>query len=208
MGSTAMNETHVQKPSYEEWLYWSQVVIARLTTVVHVYNKPPFTDVFMPENERQMKVSLTVDIIRRLHSLTDDVDFQSTEEAQVAGREQVIDNVQPIFRDVLHRLPTFSSDMQSLLKSPWYDKCAGKIANDLFRGPDGRESEGIGSGHPEHGRLPEVLETLLEREIVGGARAPSEEKRPQNAPTIRREELARLWGKRNSSFLRSAGRVD
>ena len=204
----AMDETQAQKPSYEEWMYWSQVIIDRLTTIIHVYNKPPYLEVFMPDNEQQLKVSLTVDVLRRLHTLTDENDFRAGLKSSDMSENRVIADIQPLFRDVLHRLPTLSLDMQRLLKSPWYDKCSGKVANELFRGRDDREAEGIGSGHPEHGRLPEVVENLLEREEMGGIRAVSEEKAPQNAPALRREELARLWGKRNSAFLRSAGRVD
>jgi len=200
----------VQKPSYDEWMYWSQVIIDRLTTIVHVYNKPPFPDVFMAGNERQFKVSQSVDLLRRLHTLTDENDVPSLQPVTPESHheDQVITGLQPLFRDVLRRLPAWSGDMQMLLKSPWFDKCTGRTASELFRGPEDRLAEGIGSGMPEHGRLPEIIRGLLEREQMGSVRASIEERPPSSYQTLRREELARLWGRRNSAFLRSAGRVD
>jgi hypothetical protein len=199
----------LRKPSLDEWMYWSQVAVDRLTTIVGVFNKPPYPDVFMPGNERQFKVSQTVAILRSLHTLTDENDVPMPHETSLEQHEeQIIAALQPLFGDVLRRLPSWSGDMQKLLKSPWYDQCRGKIADELFRGPDSREGEGIGSGMVENGRLPEVIRDLLEREQTGSARAPSSERPPSSYQTLRREELARHWGRRNSSFLRSAGRVD
>lgn len=198
------------KPSYDEWMYWTQVVVDRLTTATHVYSNPPHPDVFMPERERQTKLSQTVDLMRHLHNLTDEHELQTPRDLSTAGshEETLISDLQPAFRDVLAALPEISGDMQMLLKSPWFDNCNGKTANILFRGPMGNEREGIGSGMIENGRLPEVISHLLDRESAGGERAPRVEK-PRFAQTLmRREELARLWGKKNSSFLRSAGRMD
>lgn len=201
-----MTMPELTKPSYEEWMYWSQVIIDRLTTVVHVYNKPPYDDVFMAEGERQLKVSQTVDLLRRLHMQTDEGELKIPR--QPGAREQVEERLvaalTPLFRDVLHRLPTWSADMQALLKSPWYENCNGKLASILFCGPEHHESEGLGSGFPQHGRLPETLQNLLERETMGDSRPSSE----QPKTGLRRDEVARRWGQRNSSFLRSAGRVD
>lgn len=199
-----------QKPSYDEWMYWSQVVIDRLTAVIHIYNKPPYPDVFMPGNERQFKVSQTVDLLRRLHTLTDENDVRMPQDftPDQQREEHVIGGIQPIFLDVLRRLPTWSGDMQILLKSPWYDLCVGQTATELFRGPEDRLAEGIGSGMPEHGRLPETLTNLMEREQMGDTRAPVEDRPPASYQTLRRDELARQWARRNSTFLRTAGRVD
>lgn len=198
------------KPSYDEWMYWTQVIVDRLTTITHVYSQPPHPDVFMPERERQAKLSLTVDVLRHLHEQTDENELHTPGQNQeTASREgRYIGALQPIYVDILRRMPTWSDDMQKLLKSPWFDNCNGKLANILFRGPEGRETEGIGSGYPENGRLPEMISTLLDREGLGDIRSPRVEK-PRMAPqNMSREELARLWGKKNSSFLRSAGRVD
>lgn len=190
-------------------MYWTQVVVDRLTTIVHVFNKPPYPDVFMPGNERQFKVSQTVDILRRLHTLTDENDVPVPHEAAPEIHEEhIVAELQPLFGDVQRRLPAWSGDMQRLLKSPWFDQCSGKMADELFRGPEDREGEGIGSGMIEHGRLPQMIHDLLEREQIGSARAPSGERPPSSYQTLRREELARLWGRRNSTLLRSAGRVD
>ncbi len=164
----------------------------------------------MPGNERQFKMSQTVDLLRRLHTMTDENDVRMphdvTPDAQ--REDRIVADLQPVFRDVLRRLPAWSGDMQLLLKSPWYDKCTGKTANELFRGPEDRLAEGIGSGMPEHGRLPEVIRDLLEREQIGDSRAPFEERPLASHEPLRRDELAKQWGKRNSTFLRSAGRVD
>lgn len=198
------------KPSYDEWMYWAQVVIDRLTTVTHVYGNPPHPDVFIAEKERQTKLSETVAVMRLLHELTDEFEFSIPKNAEdTAQREaDLIARLQPVFRDVLARLPQWSLDMQKLLRSPWMNSCAGKLATILFRGPEGRENEGIGSGMVEHGRLPAVIEEMLDRECAGGERAPRAEKPRFTDPRMRREEIARLWAKQNSAFLRSAGRMD
>jgi hypothetical protein len=205
-----MNGAPIQKPSFDEYMYWSQVIIDRLTTVVHVYTKPPHVDVFMPENERQLKIAQTADVLRHLHDQTDDNELRAAHPAEkpLESEERVIENILPLFHDVLHRLPLWSSDMQHLLKSAWFDNCAGKLANILFRGPDGRETEGIGSGQAIHGRLPAQIEVLLEREQMGDSRAPREALPPKAAKQMGRTELAKRWSQQNSSFLRSAGRMD
>ncbi len=198
------------KPSYDEWMYWTQVIVDRLTTVAHVYGNPPHPDVFMPERERQDKLSLTIDVLRHLHEQTDESELHMPGETTKASEREAhyITALQPVYVDILRRLPGWSEDMQKLLKSPWFDNCNGKLANILFRGPDGRETEGIGSGRPENGRLPEMIAVLLDREAVNDTRAPRIEKPRAVQHSMSREDLARLWGKRNSSFLRSAGRMD
>lgn len=199
-----------KKPSYDEWMFWTQVIVDRLTTIAHVYGNPPHADVFMPERERQSKLSQTVDVLRHLHEQTDMNELHMPRETMTAAEEETrfITALQPLYIDVLRRLPDWSDDMQKLLKSPWYDNCSGKLANILFRGPEGREPEGIGSGRPENGRLPEMIESLLDREAVGDSRAPRVEKPRMAEKNMHREDLAKLWGKKNSSFLRSAGRID
>lgn len=197
------------KPSFQEWMHWAQVVIDRLTTVVHVYNKPPHIDVFLPDSERQLKVGQAVDLLRHLHKLTDETDpGPRLSETEIAARKDgVVRDLVPHLRDFLRRLPTWSSDMQKLLKSPWYDDCNGKLAYNLFCGPE-KESEGIGSGIPENGRLPAALQELFEREQMGDVRAPCENLPDAREPTLKREEFARLWKRRQRSSLGSAGRVD
>lgn len=198
------------KPSYDEWMYWVQVVVDRLTTVTHIYSNPPHPDVFIAEKERQAKLSQAVASMRALHDLTDSFELNIPKNAlDLADREaDLIAQLQPAFRDVLAHLPQWSMDMQKLLKSPWQNSCAGRLATILFRGPENREKEGIGSGMVENGRLPEVIAELLDREAAGGERAPRAEKPRLAQGRMRREEVARLWAKQNSSFLRSAGRMD
>lgn len=217
-----MADADNHKPSHEEWLNWAQVVLDRLTTCVHVYSKPPHEDVFMAEIERQAKNAKTVDLLRRIHALTDDSETPTDSLADVAHHdERVIAGLKVLLKDTLNRLPELSSDMQKLLKSPWHSKCAGRLADELFRGPMGNEQEGIGSGYPEQGRLPEVLYNLLEREATGDARTPrkalhrhemQEAKAALQVASKQPErdggEIQRRWADRNSRYLRSAGRVE
>lgn len=198
------------KPSFDEWMYWAQVIVDRLTTVTHIYGNPPHPDVFLAEKERQTKLNDTVAVMRKLHEMTDDYELKIPSSAVDVEQREValIDALQPVFREVMARLPMWSVDMQRLLKSPWQNSCAGKMATILFRGPEGRLKEGIGSGMVENGRLPEVIAELLDREAAGGDRAPRVEKPRLAQSRMRREDIARLWAKQNSSFLRSAGRMD
>ncbi len=218
-----LEQQQTEKPSHEEWLRWAEVVISRLTTCVHVFSKPPHDtdpESFMPEKERQEKSARTVSLLRRIHTLTDGVSTPTASLAEVAHHdERVIAGLSVLFQDVLNRMPNLSTDMQKLLKSPWFDKCNGRLASELFRGPMGYEPEGIGSGYPEHGRLPEVLQNLLEREQIGDVRRPREDlhrhgsaaDHPENGTTEPQrhiEDQRKRWADKNSGFLRSAGRVD
>jgi hypothetical protein len=171
-----MDSQTTYKPSHEEWLRWADVVIDRLTTCVHTYSRPPYEEVFMAEQERQRKNAATVDLLHRIHALTEGSETPTDSLTDVAHHdERVIAGLATLLKETLDRLPELSTDMQKLLKSPWYDKCTGRLANELFRGPMNNEAEGIGSGHPEHGRLPEILHNLLERETTGDSRKPREE---------------------------------
>lgn len=198
------------KPSFDEWMYWAQVIVDRLTTVTHIYGNPPHPEVFIAEKERQTKLNDAVAVMRKLHEMTDGYELTTpSTPLDPAQREaSLIEDLQPVFHAVLERLPTWSSDMQKLMRSPWQNSCAGKIATILFRGPDGRLREGIGSGMVENGRLPEVIAELLDREAAGGERAPRVEKPKAAQNRMRREDIARLWAKHNAAFLRQAGRMD
>jgi hypothetical protein len=198
----------LQKSSHEEWLHWAQVVIDRLTTCVHVYSKPPHDDVFLLEKERQDKNARTLDLLRRVHTLTDDADTPTESLAEVAYHdERVIAGLAVLMQETLDLLPELSTDMQKLLKSPWHSKCAGRLADELFRGPMGNENEGIGSGHPGHGRLPAILENLLERERSGDSRKPRDGLHRESEPR-RHDETKRRWADKNSQYMRSAGRIE
>lgn len=197
------------KPSLGEWLFWSRVIIDRLTTVAHIYNKPPHDDVFMAEQERQMKSGGVIELLRRLHVITDEEEiWRPRREGQERYHAQVIIDLQPAVKEVLRRLPAWSQDMQKLLKSPWKDNQTGKAAQLLFGGPDHRESEGIGTGMSENGRLPEVLVSLLEREQSGEGRATDESKDGGGSDSRRLDDLKSAWSKQNSGHLRSAGRMN
>ena len=201
-----MSSHQASKPAYDEWMYWTQVVIDRLTSIVHVYNKPPYSDVFMPEHTRQTRIASVVDLLRRLHSLTDEDSTALPLAQRDTKDEQVIADLQPLLKDVLQHLPQFSTDMQQLLKSHWFDNCAGRVANDLFKGPNGKLDEGIGSGLADHGRLPARLDAMLEREWMGDSR-PLRLEAPPKAHINDRQDVAKLWAKRNT-LLRTAGRID
>ena len=200
-------ENDVQKPSFAEWLYWGQVVIDRLTTIVHVYTKPPHEDAFMADQERLFKATQARDILRRLYTVTDEEEISRPRREGVERYlALVIADLQPLMREVLRRMPAWSNDMQLLLKSPWKDNYNGKVAHFLFGGPPRREAEGIGTGMPENGRLPEVLQVLLEQEALGEQRSTHEAATGDDGQ--RRSKISRSWGQQNGSFMRSAGRVD
>src|ERR1700691_3289585 len=160
-------EDEKKKPDFDEWLTWANVVVDRLTTCVHVYSKPPHEDIFMPEKERQQRNGQTVDLLRRIHALIDETDTPTDSLTELDHHaERVIDGLTLLFRETLAHLPELSIDMQKLLKSPWHSKWSSRLAEELFRGPGGNDLEGIGSGMPEHGRLPAVITNMLEREGV------------------------------------------
>jgi hypothetical protein len=212
-----MDSQTTYKPSHEEWLRWANVVIDRLTTCVHTYSRPPYEEIFMADQERQMKNAAAVNLLHRVHALTEDSDTPTDSLTDVAHHdERVIAGLALLMKETLDQLPALSTDMQMLLKSPWFDKCAGRLANELFRGPMNNEIEGIGSGHPEHGRLPEALQNLLEREMIGDTRKPRQElhrHRPESDSTIQAgAEPQRLDGNRRwadkSNRIRTAGQVE
>jgi hypothetical protein len=199
-------ETAVEKPGRDEWMKWAQVVIDRLTTCVHTYSKPPHEDVFMPEKERQEKNGKTLDLLRRVHALTDEVDTPTDSLTELEHHdERVMSGLRGLLEETKGRLPELSRDMQKLLKSPWFENCNGRVAEELFRGAEGNLAEGLGSGYPEHGRLAASLEDLLDRERTGDGRHPREELRGPNPQMRWQEDLQRRWGRHN---LHSAGRVD
>ncbi len=198
------------KPSYDEWMYWTQVLVNRLTAIVHVFGHPPYEDVFMAEKERQDKMAQALSALRYLHELTDkyELSLPQNDDDAATQEEILLESLAPAFQEVLGLLPQWSKDMQYLLKSSWVRDCRGRVAQTLFCGPENRLVEGLGSGVPENGRLPEVIEKMIDREASGDGRTPRTEK-PNLAPTrMRREELARLWERQNGRYLASAGRVD
>jgi hypothetical protein len=186
-------------------------VVDRLTTCVHVYSKPPYNDVFMPEKDRQEKNARTLDLLRRVFALTDESETPSDSLSDVAHHdERTIMGLAVLFHETLERLPELSADMQKLLKSPWYDNCNGRMASELFRGPMDNEAEGIGSGFPEHRRLPMALKNLLERESMGDKRHPRQTlHRPSEEPQRAGNEtvMMRRRDDAKNRFLRAGGRT-
>jgi hypothetical protein len=203
-----MAKHHMQKPGVEEWTRWANVVIDRLTDCVHVYKKPPYADVFIPDAERQHKNDKTIKLLQRIHALVDrsETPTDSIPEVHVHD-ERVIGGLSVIFAETVTALPQLSADMQKLLKSPWMSNFPNKTAETLFYG-SGIEAEGIGSGHPEHGRLPAVLASMLEREQMGDDRYPREDLLHQGEPRRNDAESRTRWAEQNSRFLRTAGRVE
>ncbi|MDX2027977.1 MAG: hypothetical protein SFW62_05025 [Alphaproteobacteria bacterium] len=205
-----MGDRHLQavalKPAREEWFRWAGVVIDRLTTCVHIYSKPPHDDVFVADSERQGKNGRTLDLLRRIHALTDEADTPTDSLDDLEHHdERVIAGLAVLLRDMMNLLPDLSADMQKFLKSPWYDNCNGRLATELFRGPLGREPEGIGSGYTEHGRLPLALQELLEQEQAGDTRPMRDALHREDKPQRQDEAQQR---RRNPRYLRSAGQVE
>ena len=204
-----MRETQ-RKPNVKEWLSWAGITIDRLTDCAHVYNQKDAlpSGVFMAEAERQKKTDSTVALLRRIYILVDQAETptNSVSDAHIHD-ERTINGLAVLFEELLQALPTLSADMQKLLKSPWHSKFPHQIAETLFHG--GRhEQHGIGSGNPEHGRLPAVLTDLLEREQIGETRLPRQDLLDQGEPRRHDADKRQRWMEQNSKFLRSAGRVE
>jgi len=200
-----MTDSSEHKPTVEEWLRWAHVVDERLHTCAHVYDKPPHEDIFMPEKNRAQRKTNLIDLLQRMRVLTDQTETPSDSIHNAHDHdEQIISGLTTLFQEVLEQLPAVSKDMQHLLKSRWDNHCNGRIASELFRGRES-EQEGIGTGMPEHGRLPEVLANLVEREVVGGQRLPRQELLENGEPRRHNDESRRRWA---GNYLRSAGRVD
>ena len=203
-----MTKLQEQKPSVEEWLHWAEVVLDRLTDCIHVYKKPPHVDVFIADAERQHKNEIALRLLHRIHALVDKSETPTDSIADVHNHDElVIDGIAVLFRETLDLLPMFSDDMQKLLKSPWMSKFPNHAAEKLFAG-EGDETQGIGSGHPEHGRLPEAIYLMIEREAVGDARRPREALLRHGEPRRHDAEGRQRWAAANSRSLRSAGRVE
>ncbi len=206
------DKENILRPAYAEWMHWTGVVIERLSTCVQIYSNPPHKDVFLPQIGRQFKTSQTVDLLRHIFTLADSQTpvALSVQADHAQHDDQIIGSLISPLTDVLRRLPELSGDMQKLLKSPWQDKCNGRLANELFRGPNGIEAEGIGSGYTADGRLPQKLQDLLEREQMGDTRPLriATEAEMGLEPHRHDDEVSRRWGEKNSRSLRSAGRVD
>jgi hypothetical protein len=203
-----MTEWTAQKPGVEEWLYWADIVVARLTECVRIYKRPPHHDVFIADADRQRKTDDAIKLLRRIHGFVDQAETPSDSIRDAHSHdEQVIDGLNVLFRETLHTLPWVSEDMQKLLKSPWLSNFPNKQAQELFLG-DGDESQGLGSGHIEHGRLPEALFNIIEREKIGEGRHPRKELLRQGEPRRNDVEGRTRWSAQNSRFLRTAGRVE
>lgn len=198
-----MDAQEFQKPSLGEWMHWAEVVTDHLTNCVHVYKRPPYVDVFMADSERQIKTDQTIRLLRSFHLLLD----QAETPPDLSTTETIIEQLDALFVDTLDTLPALSSDMQKLLKSPWMSNFPNKIAESLFRG-ESDKMEGIGSGQPEHGRLPAALTSLLEREQTGDARKAQEGGASSERPSRHDAEGHARWTRQNSSYLRTAGRVE
>lgn len=206
----------LQKPSGDEWIRWSQVVVERLTDIVHIYNTQSPDSGFMPQKERQLKSGLTLETLRKLHALADGMasppvtmKTASSVAARQEEEEGTIQAVVAVFSDILQRLPAWSADMQLIMRSPWHSNFPSRAAREIFLGASDNEAEGIGSGHVEHGRLPEKLQELLEREHIEGERpvcdgVSSAIGKGDHAQT----ETSRRWTERQGAFMRSAGRMN
>jgi len=198
------HETH--KPEFEEWLYWAQVLLDRLSICINVYSQPPYEDIFIPEKDRQQRNFQTIDLMKRIEALTDETDTPSDSLTELNHHaERVIDGLAMLFNEALQHLPQLSRDMQRLLKSPWQSKFPSRLAENLFRGSMGNDDEGLGSGLPEHGRLPKILLTILEREEKGDTRTLRQEIMGKHSL---QDDLVRRWTDVNSRWLRSAGRIE
>jgi len=195
-----------RKPGIDEWTRVAETLADRLTECVHTYKHNTY--IFMAESERQHKTAFVIKILQKLHSLLDQAEMPSELVANIQeSDEQVIAGLFVLFREALGALPWLSSDMQKLLKSPWMKGFPDKVAQSLFLG-NGDETKGIGSGLPEHGRLPGVLSRLLEQEEMGDVRPSRDPSAGEREPRRHDVDASTRWSEQNSGFLRKAGRVD
>ena len=195
-----------QKPEFDEWLYWAQVVIDRLSICINIYSRPPHEDIFLPERDRQQRNFQTADLLKRLFAVTDGTDTPSDSLDELNHHaERMIDGLTLVFKETVQLLPLLSRDMQKMLRSPWDSKFPTRLAENLFRGSLSSDREGIGSGLPENGRLPEVLANLLKREETGAARVLRQDILGKHAL---QDDLARRWTVLQGSHLRHAGRIE
>ena len=187
----------VKKPSIEEWLHWGGVVLQRLTECVHTYKKPPYSDVFMADAERQQKTDAIIKLLHRIHALVDESETPTDLVSEVHGYdERVISGLNLLFGETRQNLRWLSSDMQTLLKSSWMRNFPSRSAEILFAG-DGDESEGIGSGQVEHGRLPAALAEMQEREQMGEMRHPRQALLRHSEPRRNDAEGRLRWAEQN-----------
>lgn len=196
------------KASFDVWLRWADVLATRLETARQVYTEHGVAE----------GATRAAGIVSRLRFVLDGalakhLSFQpyaalnQLTHGQDKFTEMQIQALASVFRLMLENFPALSKDMQKLLNSRWEGSCNGRVASDLFRGPVGTLNEGIGSGYPRDGRLPGVLEQLLQLEESGSAR--SARQTTLSAEEQQRwQETARRWASMNSNHLRSAGRLD
>lgn len=195
------------KPSFDVWLRWADILGQRLETVRQVYDD---------HAQREAAVRVGMSVSRLQYILAGELErhlavrtYAVLQQEQGTSR---FDEIQilalvSIFTGALEQMPTQSKDMQKLLKSPWHGQCNGRLASDLFKGARGTLNEGLGSGLSRDGHLPQMIENLLEQESIGVGRPPrqtvlsAEEQQKWG-------ETARRWALRNSTHLRSAGRVE
>lgn len=195
------------KPSLDIWLRWADVLGQRLETIRQISED---------HDQRESALPAAMLIIRLQNILAGALErhlavmpYAILQQAQGEGRfdEVQIHALAGIFATALEQLPALSKNMQNTLNSPWQGQCNGRLASDLFKGPRGTLNEGIGSGLPRDGQLPQIMETLLTREKSGGPR-------PPRLSTLSVEDqqkwtdTARRWALRNSAHLRRAGRVE
>ncbi|MFA5040386.1 MAG: hypothetical protein WC464_01970 [Bdellovibrionales bacterium] len=197
----------IYKPGVEEWVHAAEVLSDRLSECVHVYKHN--VDVFMSEAERQQKTDTTIKVLQRLHTFLDQSEMPAEYVSNTQKHdEQIISGFEILFREALRMLPWLSNDMQKLLKSPWMKNFPSKVAETMFFGGE-EEMNGIGSGLPEHGRLPAVLSSLLEREQIGETRpARQEPLLSEEHPRRHDVEGSVRWAQQNSGYLRTAGKVE
>ncbi len=198
------------KPGRGEWIHWAQVVVDRLTTCTRIYAKPPYEDAFMPKEQRAAKKAKTLDLLYRIHTITDEAETPTDSLTDLEHHdERVIAGLAILLAETRDLLPEISADMQILLKSPWIDNCNGRLASELFKGPLGHEPEGIGSGHEKNGRLPASLAELIRQEREGEGRHLREALAGPHAHAPRwQDEAYRRWLGHNTKSLRTAGRVE
>ncbi|MEJ0061798.1 MAG: hypothetical protein WDO70_00985 [Alphaproteobacteria bacterium] len=200
--------TGKDKPSFDIWLRWADVLARRLDTVRQVYedhgdhDSTAKTAVYLGQLQHVLAGALARYLSGQPYAALNQLSHgqEKLDETQIRA-------LAGIFRAALDALPKISRDMQKLLHSKWNGECSGRLASDLFKGPRGAVNEGIGSGLPHDGQLPQALDALLRQEETG-------EQRPARVSALsadqqqRWTDTARRWADQNSGHLRRAGSVE
>lgn len=198
---------YLKKAPFNDWWYWSDVLVKRLRTVADIYREND-------ERERSQEIGATA---KKLYDLfigparKGQKGGPKTPEDKAALKkeeEEAIFHAVEMWRDILNNLPFISQTVEGFLDLKWqeidpHEKKKGEKDKDqagsagsgtgkpkpkkidsraveLFWGPKGRYDEGIRSGNPADGGIAGILMNYLRAEKTSSNRSPTEYKNDAN----------------------------